>query len=43
MTTIGFVTRVLQDSAGGGDLAVVYVPTAPNPTSGYMRSCRSRT
>ena len=36
MKTIGFVTRVLQDSAGGGDLAVVYVPTAPNPTSGYM-------
>ena len=36
MKTIGFVTRVLRDSAGGGDLAVVYVPTAPNPTSGYM-------
>jgi uncharacterized membrane protein len=36
MKTIGFVTKVLKDSAGGSDLAVVYVPTAPNPTSGYI-------
>ena len=36
MKTIGFVTRVLKDKTGGGDLAVVYVPTAPNPTSGYI-------
>ncbi len=36
MKTIGFVTKVLKDAAGGGDLAVVYVPTAPNPTSGYI-------
>ena len=36
MKTIGFVTKVLKDASGGGDLAVVYVPTAPNPTSGYI-------
>jgi uncharacterized membrane protein len=36
MKTIGFVTRVLTDSDTGRKLAVVYVPTAPNPTSGYM-------
>jgi len=34
--TVGFVTRVLEDAASGGQLAAVYVPTAPNPTSGYM-------
>src|SRR5919108_3409770 len=37
MKTIGFVTRILIDEASGQELAVVYVPTAPNPTSGYMQ------
>ena len=36
MKTIGFVTRTLVDRESGIELAVVYVPTAPNPTSGYM-------
>ena len=36
MKTIGFVTKVLKDQASGVELAVVYVPTAPNPTSGYI-------
>ncbi|MBK8507356.1 MAG: DUF502 domain-containing protein [Candidatus Competibacteraceae bacterium] len=36
MKTLGFITRVLQDQATGEPLAVVYVPTAPNPTSGYL-------
>lgn len=36
MKTIGLITRILKDSASGEDLAVVYVPTAPNPTSGYI-------
>ncbi len=35
MKTIGFVTRVFQDSAGR-ELAAVYVPTTPNPTGGYL-------
>jgi uncharacterized membrane protein len=34
--TIGFVTRVISDAQTGRPLAAVYVPTAPNPTSGYM-------
>lgn len=36
MKTVGFVTRVLADENTGEKLAVVYVPTSPNPTSGYM-------
>ena len=36
MKTIGFVTRVLHDRETGAELAAVYVPTAPNPTSGYI-------
>ena len=36
MKTIGFVTRVLTDKQSGQQLAAVYVPTSPNPTSGYM-------
>ena len=36
MRTIGFVTKVMQDAATGKSLAAVYVPTTPNPTSGYM-------
>jgi uncharacterized membrane protein len=36
MKTIGFVTRVLTDAATGKQLAAVYVPTTPNPTSGYI-------
>ena len=36
MKSVGFVTRVLKDEATGEDLAAVYVPTTPNPTSGYL-------
>jgi uncharacterized membrane protein len=36
MKTVGFVTRVLHDKATGEELAAVYVPTTPNPTSGYL-------
>lgn len=36
MKTVGLVTRVIRDSRSGEELAVVYVPTAPNPTSGYI-------
>jgi uncharacterized membrane protein len=36
MKSIGFVTRVLKDERTGADLAAVYVPTTPNPTSGYL-------
>jgi len=37
MKTIGLVTRVFQDSNTGQELAAVYVPTAFNPTAGFMQ------
>jgi uncharacterized membrane protein len=33
---VGFVTRLLKDHRTGRELAAVYVPTTPNPTSGYL-------
>ena len=36
MKTVGFVTRMLTDEHTGEELAAVYVPTTPNPTSGYL-------
>ena len=36
MKTVGFVTRTLRDKISGKQLAAVYVPTTPNPTSGYL-------
>jgi uncharacterized membrane protein len=35
MKAIGLVTRTFRD-ASGNEIAAVYVPTAPNPTSGYL-------
>ncbi|MGH8604310.1 MAG: DUF502 domain-containing protein, partial [Gammaproteobacteria bacterium] len=37
MKTIGLVTRTMIDKASGEELAVVYVPTSPNPTSGFIQ------
>lgn len=36
MKTVGLVTRTLVDQDTGRKLAAVYVPTTPNPTSGYL-------
>jgi uncharacterized membrane protein len=36
MKAVGLVTSTTRDSETGRDLAMVYVPTTPNPTSGYM-------
>jgi uncharacterized membrane protein len=36
MKTVGFVTRTMVDAKTGQALAAVYVPTTPNPTSGYL-------
>jgi uncharacterized membrane protein len=36
MKSFGFVTRLLRDEHTGAELAAVYVPTTPNPTSGYL-------
>jgi uncharacterized membrane protein len=36
MRAVGFVTRSMKDTHTGRELVAVYVPTTPNPTSGYM-------
>ena len=36
MKSVGFVTRVMREQGTGRELAAVYVPTTPNPTSGYL-------
>ncbi len=36
MKVVGFVTRTFEDETTGRKLAAVYVPTTPNPTSGYL-------
>ncbi|MFA5684931.1 MAG: DUF502 domain-containing protein [Lysobacteraceae bacterium] len=36
MKAVGFVTRVVREEGSERELAAVYVPTTPNPTSGYL-------
>lgn len=36
MKAVGLVTKILRDADTGEELASVYVPTSPNPTSGYI-------
>lgn len=36
MKTVGLVTRTMTDETTGEELVAVYVPTTPNPTSGYL-------
>jgi uncharacterized membrane protein len=36
LKTLGFVMRTFNDSQTGEELAAVYVPTALNPTSGFL-------
>ena len=36
LKTVGFVTHVFNDAKSNEEIAAVYVPTTPNPTSGYM-------
>ena len=36
MKTVGLVTRNFNDAKTGEPLVAVYVPTTPNPTSGYL-------
>jgi len=37
LKTIGLVTRVFEDARSGEELAAVYVPTAFNPTAGFLQ------
>src|SRR3546814_21172244 len=36
MKSVGFVTRVVREQGTGRELAAVYVPTNPTPTSGSL-------
>ena len=36
MKSVGLVTRIIKEHGTGRELAAVYVPTTPNPTSGYL-------
>jgi uncharacterized membrane protein len=36
MKAVGLVTRTFTDPATGDGIAAVYVPTTPNPSSGYV-------
>ncbi len=36
MKAIGILTKTMTDTVTGAELAAVYVPTAPNPTGGYL-------
>ena len=36
MKTVGLLTRTMKEEGTGRMLAIVYVPTTPNPTSGYL-------
>lgn len=36
MKTVGFIIRTMTDAKTGQLLASVFVPTTPNPTSGYL-------
>ncbi len=35
MKTVAFVTNTVTDRETGRELAILYIPTTPNPTSGY--------
>lgn len=37
LRAIGFVMRTFLDSTTGQELSAVFVPTSPNPTSGYLQ------
>jgi uncharacterized membrane protein len=40
MRCVGFITSVLRDSVTGDELATVFIPTTPNPTTGYLQIIR---
>jgi uncharacterized membrane protein len=42
MRAIGLVTHVFRDAATGEDLAAVLVPSAPNPTTGFLQVLRAK-
>jgi len=39
--SVGFVTATLKDRDTGEDMVRVFIPTAPNPTSGFVVMLRA--
>ena len=37
MRAVGFITSIFPDSVTGEELATVFIPTTPNPTTGYLQ------
>jgi uncharacterized membrane protein len=37
MRSVGFITSTFKDSLTGEELATVFIPTTPNPTTGYLQ------
>jgi uncharacterized membrane protein len=37
MRCVGFITAIFHDSTTGEELASVFIPTTPNPTTGYLQ------
>ena len=37
MRSVGFITAIFNDSVTGEELATVFIPTTPNPTTGYLQ------
>lgn len=37
MRCVGFITNVFRDSLTGEELCSVFIPTTPNPTTGYLQ------
>lgn len=42
LRAVGLVMRTFRDSVTGEELAAVFVPTAPNPTSGYLQIVKTK-
>ncbi|MCA9243722.1 MAG: DUF502 domain-containing protein [Phycisphaerales bacterium] len=40
MRCVGFITSTFHDSVSGEELATVFIPTTPNPTTGYLQILR---
>lgn len=40
MRCVGFITSVFRDSLTDEELATVFIPTTPNPTTGYLQIVR---
>ena len=40
MRCVGFITSTFRDAVTGDELATVFIPTTPNPTTGYLQIVR---